>query len=145
MTTTSSGSSGGPGSAGNKVWRPSRTPACSAHGSASLSRDPAGVWLNDLVQVAAHEIGHALGLWHSRDPTALMHPNATYTGQRNVAQDDMWGVQRLYGCCSHAKLRCCSGCFWTRCSLSLSQAVWTRSGCVLPGPAWASVSGGGPS
>uniref|UniRef100_A0AAR2KK81 Matrix metallopeptidase 23bb n=2 Tax=Pygocentrus nattereri TaxID=42514 RepID=A0AAR2KK81_PYGNA len=57
-----------------------------------------GVWLNDLVQVAAHEIGHALGLWHSRDPNALMHPNATYTGQRNIAQDDIWGIQRLYGC-----------------------------------------------
>ncbi|KTG42056.1 hypothetical protein cypCar_00018404 [Cyprinus carpio] len=55
-----------------------------------------GVWLNDLVQVAAHEIGHALGLWHSRDPNALMHPNATYTGQRNIAQDDIWGIQRLY-------------------------------------------------
>ncbi|CAK6979946.1 matrix metallopeptidase 23bb isoform X1 [Scomber scombrus] len=55
-----------------------------------------GVWLNDLVQVAAHEIGHALGLWHSRDPQALMHPNATYTGQRNIAQDDVWGIQRLY-------------------------------------------------
>ncbi|KAK1785158.1 hypothetical protein P4O66_018565, partial [Electrophorus voltai] len=55
-----------------------------------------GAWLNDLVQVAAHEVGHALGLWHSRDPNALMHPNATYTGQRNVAQDDIWGIQRLY-------------------------------------------------
>lgn len=47
--------------------------------------------------MAAHEIGHALGLWHSRDPQALMHPNATYTGQRNIAQDDVWGIQRLYG------------------------------------------------
>ncbi|XP_060690582.1 matrix metallopeptidase 23bb isoform X2 [Hemiscyllium ocellatum] len=55
-----------------------------------------GVWLNDLVQVAAHEIGHALGLMHSRNASALMHPNATFTGQRRITQDDIWGIQRLY-------------------------------------------------
>lgn len=57
----------------------------------------AGVWLNDLVQVAAHEIGHALGLWHSRDARALMHPNATYSRTWRIGQDDVWAIQRLYG------------------------------------------------
>ncbi|MGH0128198.1 UNVERIFIED_CONTAM: hypothetical protein FKN15_044846 [Acipenser sinensis] len=63
-----------------------------------------GVWMNDLVQVAAHEIGHALGLWHSRNQQALMHPNATYTGQRRISQDDIWGIQRLYGCVDKKRL-----------------------------------------
>uniref|UniRef100_A0A674JAI6 Matrix metallopeptidase 23bb n=2 Tax=Terrapene triunguis TaxID=2587831 RepID=A0A674JAI6_9SAUR len=57
-----------------------------------------GVWLNDLVQVAAHEIGHALGLWHSWDVRTLMHPNATYSRTWHIGQDDVWAVQRLYGC-----------------------------------------------
>ncbi|KAG9493843.1 hypothetical protein GDO78_001622 [Eleutherodactylus coqui] len=57
-----------------------------------------GVWYNDLVQVAAHEIGHALGLWHSNNVFALMHPNATYTRTRRLARDDILAIQHLYGC-----------------------------------------------
>ncbi|XP_053478711.1 matrix metallopeptidase 23bb isoform X1 [Ictalurus furcatus] len=84
-----------------------------------------GVWLNDLVQVAAHEIGHALGLWHSRDPGALMHPNATYTGQRDIAQDDIWGIQRLYGCLD--KKRVCDP--WARLGFCESRRSFMKKHC----------------
>lgn len=50
----------------------------------------------DLLTVAAHEIGHTLGLAHSSDPNALMYPS--YSGPyRTLGDDDIAGVQALYG------------------------------------------------
>jgi hypothetical protein len=62
-------------------------------------------WVNsntqnvDLLTVAAHEIGHTLGLGHSSDPDALMFPS--YRGpHRFLGDDDIAGVQNLYGVAS---------------------------------------------
>lgn len=50
----------------------------------------------DLYTVALHEIGHALGLAHSRDPLAVMF--ASYAGPaRGLSPDDIAGIQDLYG------------------------------------------------
>uniref|UniRef100_UPI000248DAD8 matrixin family metalloprotease n=1 Tax=Paenibacillus elgii TaxID=189691 RepID=UPI000248DAD8 len=50
----------------------------------------------DLVTVAAHEFGHSLGLEHSNVPGSLMF--ASYSGvHRFLSQDDIDGIQRIYG------------------------------------------------
>ncbi|HEX6035080.1 MAG TPA: matrixin family metalloprotease [Anaerolineales bacterium] len=50
----------------------------------------------DLMTVAAHEIGHTLGLAHSSDPNALMF--ASYSGPRRfLSEDDVAGAQAIYG------------------------------------------------
>jgi hypothetical protein len=55
---------------------------------------PAGRF--DLVTVACHELGHALGLAHSSVAGALMWP--AYSGpQRFLAQDDVNGIRTIYG------------------------------------------------
>lgn len=70
-----------------------------------LHFDDAEKWVNsesqsvDLLTVAAHEIGHNLGLDHSRDPNALMFPS--YSGpHRFLGDDDIAGAQSLYGLAS---------------------------------------------
>ncbi|NXC15726.1 MMP3 protein, partial [Corythaeola cristata] len=53
----------------------------------------------NLFYVAAHEFGHSLGLFHSKDPNALMYPvyRKFDPSVFRLHQDDINGIQYLYG------------------------------------------------
>lgn len=51
----------------------------------------------NLMVVAAHEIGHALGLKHSQNPDALMYPNYRSARQANLlSAEDITNINALY-------------------------------------------------
>ncbi|XP_001345507.1 collagenase 3 [Danio rerio] len=51
----------------------------------------------NLFLVAAHEFGHALGMAHSSDPGSLMYPVYSYAKGFPLSEDDIEGIQSLYG------------------------------------------------
>src|SRR6185369_11171775 len=84
----------------------------------------------DLVTVAAHEIGHSLGLGHSQVSTALMAP--FYNGShRFLDQDDINGIRTIYPFTSHV-VSFSSSAYSINESNGVATITVNRSGSSLP-------------
>lgn len=62
----------------------------------------------EMVNVLGHELGHALGLGHTKDKAALMY-YSEFSSRHRLGQDDIDGITYLYP----NKLHGCSGIFGT--------------------------------
>jgi hypothetical protein len=76
--------------------------AANDRGPIEWSVDPAGApsGAYDFERVAAHELGHCLGLGHSEQEGAIMFPSVssgTDAADRALHDDDVAGAQALYG------------------------------------------------
>ncbi|XP_035924410.1 interstitial collagenase-like [Halichoerus grypus] len=87
---------GGPGNVLAHAFLPGRDIGGDIH------FDEEKTWTNDfrnfnLLQVAAHEVGHSLGLLHDNDIGSLMFPSYNYYGDVLLSQKDIDAIQALYG------------------------------------------------
>jgi hypothetical protein len=64
------------------------------HGFTAPAEGAAGRY--DLQAIITHELGHALGLGHSDNPTALMHPNGRGARVRKPHSDDTTALALIY-------------------------------------------------
>lgn len=69
-----------------------------------------------------------MGLEHSEDPGALMAPIYTYTKNFRLSQDDIKGIQDLYG-----KLEALEWGSGKPCSLGWKPRGWHQQGPIDPG------------
>ena len=53
--------------------------------------------VENLFCTAVHEIGHSLGLRHTRKKGAVMWPWAQACKENPLSHDDIMGIQALYG------------------------------------------------